>query len=154
MESRAIKAGQLFNEGYNCAQSVFMAYADLVGIDGKTASQISLGFGGGMGRMREVCGAVSGMVLLTGFVCEMEGGRDAEGKKKNYQLVQTLMKRFEELNGSYICRELLGLEKKNDTPTPEKRNEAYYKKRSCRELVQSAAEILEEIIFFQEKAGK
>lgn len=149
MESRVEKAAQLFSDGYNCAQSVFMVYADLVGLDEKTASQISIGFGGGMGRMREVCGAVSGMVMLTGFVSGMENGKDAEGKKNNYQLVQILMKSFEELNGSYICKELLGLEKK-DGPTPAERNGEYYKKRPCKDLVQDACRILEKVIFTEE----
>lgn len=149
MKSRVEKAAQLFSEGYNCSQSVFMAYADLVGMDEIMAKQVSLGLGGGMGRMREVCGAVSGMVLLTGFVSGMEDGADAEGKKKNYQLVQELMKRFEEMNGSYICKQLLGLEEK-DGPTPAKRTQEYYKKRPCKELVMDAARLLEEIVFTPE----
>lgn len=149
MESRVEKAAQLFSEGYNCSQSVFMAYADLVGLDETTAKQVSLGLGGGMGRMREVCGAVSAMVLLSGFVSGMEDGADAEGKKKNYQLVQELMKQFQEKNGSYICKQLLGLEKKDGT-VPEARTEAYYQKRPCKELVCDAARILEERVFNKE----
>lgn len=149
MESRVEKAATLFEEGYNCSQSVFMAYADLIGMDESTAKQVSLGLGGGMGRMREVCGAVSGMVLLTGFVSGMENGADAEGKKNNYQLVQNLMKRFERENGSYICKQLLGLEEK-DGPVPEQRTEGYYKKRPCKDLVCDAARILEKVVFTEE----
>lgn len=149
MKSRVEKAAALFAEGYNCSQSVFMAYADLIGMDDSTAKQVSLGLGGGMGRMREVCGAVSGMVLLTGFVSGMENGADAEGKKNNYQLVQNLMKRFEQENGSYICKQLLGLEEK-DGPVPERRTEGYYKKRPCKDLVCDAARILEEVVFTEE----
>lgn len=149
MESRVEKAAELFGEGYNCAQSVFMAYADLVGMDEITAKQVSLGLGGGMGRMREVCGAVSGMVLLTGFVSGMKDGADSEGKKNNYRLVQELMKSFEEENGSYICKQLLGLEEK-DGPVPEKRTEQYYRKRPCKELVCEAARLLEKMVFTEE----
>ncbi len=149
MESRVEKAAELFSQGYNCSQSVFLAYADLVGLDFETAKNVSLGLGGGMGRMREVCGAVSGMVLLTGFVSGMKDGADAEGKKNNYALVQKLMKRFEEMNGSYVCKVLLGLEKK-DGPVPAARTEEYYKKRPCKDLVRDAAGILEEVIFTEE----
>ncbi|MCD7826450.1 MAG: C-GCAxxG-C-C family protein [Clostridiaceae bacterium] len=109
MESRKEMAQKLFKEGYNCSQSVFAAYADRYGIDRETALKISASFGGGMGRMREVCGAVSGMFLVAGLETGSTDGKDAAGKKYNYQIVQDLAEEYRKQNGSIICRELLGL---------------------------------------------
>ena len=147
MESRIGKAEELFREGYNCSQAVFLAYADLVGIDFDTAKKLSCGFGGGMGRMRDTCGAVSAMVLLTGFFEGMEDGADAEGKKRNYALVQKLVNRFKEMYGSYNCQELLGILAKEKSSTPEARTEEYYKVRPCIRHILAAARILEEELF-------
>ena len=145
----ADKAVQLFKEGYNCSQSVFAAFADKYGIDQELALRLSASFGGGMGRMREVCGAVSGMLLAAGLETGAVDGSDREGKAANYKEVQTLADLFREENGSIICRELLGLEQKDGRtpPVPEKRTEEYYKKRPCVELVRCAAEILEKRYF-------
>lgn len=151
MESRVERAEALFKEGYNCSQAVFLAYADLVGLDFETALKVSCGFGGGMGRMRETCGAVSAMALFSGFFENMKDGADAEGKKRNYELVRKLVHRFEEQNGSYICRDLLGLlAKEKESATPEKRTDEYYKKRPCLRHIASAARILEEELFMEE----
>ena len=141
--TRKEKAMQAFKEGYNCAQSLLIAYEDMLTIDLETAKKISSPFGGGMGRLREVCGAVSGMFMVLGFIEGYNGADDFDGKKSLYEHVQLLGKRFEEENGSIICRELLGLTVKHDDATPEKRTESYYKARSCEECVGSAAEILE-----------
>ena len=155
MESRAERAAKLFMEGCNCAQAVFVTYADLYGFDKATAMRIAASFGAGMGRMREVCGAVSGMFLVAGMETGATKGRDQEGKRRNYEVVQQLAARFKEEYGSIICRELLGLDKKQLTEkereqmlgvTPQARTAEYYKKRPCKEQIVCAAKILEETI--------
>lgn len=151
MDTMRDKAEQLFKEGYNCSQSVFAAFSDRYGIDRELALKLSASFGAGMGRMREVCGAVSGMMMVVGLETGATVGADQEGKKHNYDIVQALAAKFREQNGSIICREILGLdqgEKKPDVTntTPEARNEEYYKKRPCLHKVGDAAEILEEFL--------
>ena len=130
------KAVELFKSGYNCSQAVFGAYADELGIDFDTAVKISSSFGGGMGRMREVCGALTGSFMVLGM---LEGGydaRDNKAKAEHYKNIQDL------------CRELLGLSQKGaDDPIPELRTEGYYKKRPCVELVELAARNLDEMYF-------
>lgn len=143
---RREKAMALFEEGYNCAQSVFLAFADLHGIDERTAAALSSSFGGGMGRLREVCGAVSGMFLTLGILYGYDDPKAKEEKTEAYARVQELAAAFEEKNGSIICRELLGLSVKKEAPTPEARTKEYYQKRPCKELVGDAAEILERYI--------
>lgn len=141
------RAVELFKEGYNCSQSVFTAFAHRFGIDEETAKKISAGLGGGVGRMREVCGAVSGAAMVIGSICSAVDGKDSDGKQKNYELVREFADRFTTQNGSIICRELLGLDvKMENTAEPDKRTAEYYKKRPCVELVSCAAEILEEMI--------
>ena len=144
--TRREKAMQLFEEGYNCAQSVFLAFEDLHGIDRKTAAKLSSSFGGGMGRLREVCGAVSGMFMTAGVLYGYDDPKASTEKSEHYGRIQELAKAFEEKNGSIVCRELLGLEVKRETPVPEVRTAEYYKKRPCKELVGDAAEILEAYI--------
>ncbi|BBF44993.1 C_GCAxxG_C_C family protein [Lachnospiraceae bacterium KM106-2] len=147
MESRKEKAMGLFKQGYNCSQSVFAAFSDLYGIDEETALKISSSFGGGMGRMREVCGAVSGMLMVAGLETGTTDGKDREGKAHNYAVVQELAEEYRKRNGSIICRELLGLDKKEFKETmPEERTKEYYKKRPCAELVGQAAEIIENVL--------
>lgn len=148
-KTRGEIAEEYFLQGYNCTQSVFLAFADIYGFDKETAAKISASFGGGMGRMREVCGTVSGMFLVAGMETGATEGKDAEGKQRNYAMVQKLAAKFKERNGSIICRELLGLGadgKPVDTTItkPEERNEQYYKKRPCKNLVRMAAEIAAE----------
>ena len=141
------RAVELFNEGYNCSQSVFTAFAHRFNIDEETAKKISAGLGGGVGRMREVCGAVSGAAMVIGSICSAEDGKDNDGKQKNYELVREFADRFIKRNGSIVCRELLGLDvKMEDSAKPDSRTAEYYKKRPCVELVGDAAEILAEII--------
>lgn len=141
--TRKEKAMQSFKDGYNCAQCMLIAFEDLLSIDLETALKISSPFGGGMGRLREVCGSVSGMFMVLGFVKGYDAADDYAGKKELYEHVQELARRFEADNGSIICRELLGLTVKHDDATPEKRTEEYYKVRPCDEKVGSAAEIFE-----------
>lgn len=143
---RAQKAMALFKEGYNCAQAVFLAYSDKYDMDTEAASRLASSFGGGFGRMREVCGAVSGMGMVAGMLYGYDSPKDFEGKTKHYARIQKLAGKFTEDNGSIVCKELLGLEKKEETHVPEKRTEEYYKKRPCGELVGIAAAILEEYI--------
>ena len=137
----------LFKEGFNCSQSVFVAFSDRFGIDEETAKKISAGLGGGLGRMREVCGAVSGAAMVIGSIASATDGKDSESKQKNYELVREFSERFTKRNGSIICRELLGLDVKMEkSAEPEKRTAEYYKKRPCVELVADAVEILSELI--------
>jgi C_GCAxxG_C_C family probable redox protein len=138
-------AKELFSKGYNCSQSVFAAFCDETGLDIDTALKISSSFGGGMGRLREVCGAVSGMFMVVGMKYGYTDPFDKKAKTEHYKLIQDLAKQFEKENGSIICRELLGLSVKADIPVPEDRTESYYKKRPCAELVENAARILDAI---------
>ena len=152
MESRKEKAMELFAQGYNCSQSVVLAYADVLGLDWEQAAKLSASFGGGLGRLRHVCGSVSGMAMVAGMLTATSDPTDKEQKKENYEVVQQLAKEFEKRNGSIICRELLGLDddQKNAVgadyqtgATPEPRTKEYYKKRPCKELVGEACDILE-----------
>lgn len=145
-EERAKLAHDLFCDGYNCAQAVAIAFSDVIGIDKNDVSRLVSGFGGGFGRMREVCGAVSGGVFVLNA---LYGGFDVNNnnlKAEHYSLIQTFLKEFSLKNGSYICRELLNLECQNDNPIPEKRTEQYYKKRPCAELVGISASITAQLI--------
>lgn len=135
------KAEDLFLKGYNCAQAVFCAFADEIGIEEEMALKLSSSFGGGMGRMREVCGAVSGMFMVLGALEGYSLPDDNIAKKELYSKVQKLAAEFKQENGSIICRELLG-EGISSTPTPTERTESFYKKRPCKEYVGMAAEIL------------
>lgn len=142
----AQKAMELFKEGFNCSQSVFLAFEDKYQMDRKTALMLSSSFGGGMGRLREVCGAVSGMFMVAGVLYGYDDPKDYEAKKVHYERIQQLAKEYELRNGSIVCRQLLGLGEGKDAPTPEKRTEEYYKKRPCAELVGMAAAIMEQYI--------
>lgn len=141
--TRKEKAMQSFLEGYNCSQCMMLAFEDYLTIDIETALKIAAPFGGGMGRLREVCGSVSGMFMVFGFLKGYSQPGDYNGKKELYEHIQELARRYEEANGSIICRELLGLNVKHQEATPEKRTEEYYKKRPCAAKIGSAAEILE-----------
>ena len=145
-QERAEQAREYFTSGYNCAQSVFLAYQDITGIDEVLAATISAPFGGGMGRLREVCGAVSGMTMVAGFIAPNSQPNDNENKKNCYATVQSLAEEFRAENGSIICRELLGLAQQKDDPTPSPRTGEYYKRRPCAEYVAIAARILGEKI--------
>ena len=142
IEKRVEKAKELFHQGFNCSQSVFAACADIYGIEDEAlALRLSASFGGGIGRMRQTCGAACGMFMLAGLENGSAIEGDAEGKKQNYALVQDLAAKFQAENGSLICSELLGIAPKPQEPTPEARTEAYYQKRPCVEMVASAVRI-------------
>ena len=142
----AQKAMNLFKEGYNCSQSVFLAFKDLYGIDRSTALKLSSSFGGGLGRLREVCGSVSGMFLTAGILYGYDSPKDRSSKTEHYKRIQELARSFEELNGSIVCRELLGLDQKKESYVPEERTKDYYRKRPCEQIVGCAAYIMEEYI--------
>ena len=154
IEERVEKAKRLFKEGgYNCCQAVVLAYNDLFGLDDETAAAMSSGFGGGMGRMREVCGSVSGMVMLAGLMRPANDPSVKEWRTANYALVQEMASDFKAANGSIVCKELLGLvpigscsPAPKESPEPSDRTPEYYKKRPCEELVGIAARIVGEKI--------
>ncbi len=152
IEERVAKARRLFKEGgYNCCQSVVLAYNDILGVDDHVAAVISSGFGGGMGRMREVCGTVSGMTMLAGMMLPADDPSIKAARTANYALVQEMAGKFREMNGSIVCRELLGLvpmgsgaQACKESPEPSDRTAEYYKKRPCEELVGISARIVGE----------
>lgn len=137
------KAKALFEEGYNCAQSVAGAFAGDMGMDIAQAALLSSSFGGGIGRLREVCGCVSGMALVAGYLYGYSDPEAVEEKAELYALIQELAGKFREENGSIICRELLEGITGDSSPSPEERTEQYYHVRPCGELTASAAMILE-----------
>ena len=141
IDQRVEKAVALFKQGFNCSQSVVAACADIYGMDEQTALRLSASFGGGIGRMRQTCGAACGMFLLAGLEKGSAVPGDAEGKMQNYAFVQDLATKFRDENGSLICAELLGIAPKPQNPMPEARTEAYYRKRPCADMVASAVRI-------------
>ena len=160
IEERVEKAKRLFKEGgYNCCQAVVLAYNDVFGISDEMAASLSSGFGGGMGRMREVCGSVSGMVMLAGLIKPAADPKDKVSRTANYTLVQEVAADFNALNGSIVCRELLGLSPMGtatvnssdihgipESPIPSDRTPEYYQTRPCEELVGISARIIGEKI--------
>ncbi|WP_297418261.1 C-GCAxxG-C-C family protein [Clostridium sp.] len=146
MNNARKRAMELFKQGYNCSQSVFGAFCEECGIDFETALKLSSSFGGGMGRLREVCGAVSGMFMVAGMQYGYSDPKDSQSKAEHYKLIQELAEQFKEKNGSIVCKELLGLSNQKDSYIPEKRTSEYYKKRPCAEIVGDAAQIIEEFI--------
>ena len=144
--TRAETAMQLFSDGYNCAQSVSLAFADLINVSSAELTRLSSSFGGGMGRLREVCGAVTGMFMIAGLLFGCDGPKGGETKTAHYAEIQELARRFEEKTGSIICRRLLGLDEGASDPKPEPRTEGYYQTRPCKELVGIAAGILDDFI--------
>lgn len=146
MQSRVEEAVQTFESGFGCAQSVFATYADLFGMDRETALKLASPLGGGIGRMREVCGAVSGMALLAGLKDGNIDPADEEGRERIYLLVREMSDLFKEENGTIICRELLGIKTREQSAKPEKRTDEYYAGRPCSRLVASAAKIIEEML--------
>lgn len=145
--TRREKAMALFEQGYNCSQAVAGAFCDKTTVDFDTMMRLASVFGGGMGRLREVCGAVSGMFIITGLLYGYDSSEDIQAKKALYSQVQALANSFKNKNGSYVCRELLSLGSVGaDSPVPEVRTAEYYKKRPCKELVGDAADILEQFI--------
>lgn len=142
VQEREQRARELFTQGYNCCQAVAMTFADVIGLPEQEIAAISSGFGGGMGRMREVCGTVSAMTMVAGAIIPANDVNDRDAKSANYALVQEMAGEFRQMNGSIICRELLGLAKPEGTHVPEQRTPEYYKKRPCGELCSIAAGII------------
>lgn len=141
---RVEKAKELFKSGYNCSQAVLGVFCEELGLDFETAMKLASSFGGGMGRMREVCGTVSGMFMAAGLAYST-----SDNKAQQYKIVQELARRFKEKNGSIICKELLAGVETSTSPIPSERTETYYKKRPCVDLVGDSVEILEQ--FLQEQ---
>ncbi len=139
---RTKQAVEFFEQGYNCSQAVFMAYSDLYGIEKEAAAKLATSFGGGMGRLREVCGAVSGMFLVLGLHNPFTDPRDKAAKNTNYKAVQRTANEFKSIMGSYICADLLKLKHEPQNPESSERNEVYYKSRPCKRCVAIAAEII------------
>lgn len=136
--SKGAIAKDYFKNGYNCSQAVAMAFADEIQMDPDSIARLTIGYGGGMGRMREVCGAISGVTFV---LSALYGDRP---KNDVYKMVQDVANSFKAQNGSVVCRELLGLaEKAPLSPIAEPRTEKYYKKRPCAALVETAADLLE-----------
>ena len=150
MIKRGERAKELFLQGYTCAQAVVLASEDMTGLDTTTAAKLSSGFGGGMGRMREVCGAVSGMFMVYDLVCGYSEPGDMESKKRVYADIRELAERFKaQSGGSVVCRELLVGVQTTTGGDPEQRTPEYYQKRPCPNLVALAADVLDE--FLREK---
>lgn len=144
LSARVEQAVDNFMQGYGCCQSVVAAFADLYGLDDTMAKRIAAGFGGGVGRMRMMCGAVSALVILVGLDCGQTEGSDREGKSACYRVVQQLLERSRQQNGSIICAELLGIngyERAHSSYVASERTAEYYKKRPCAAKVESAARL-------------
>ncbi len=145
MSAREEQAVQNFLAGCNCAQSVAMAYADVLGLTAQQAAMASVGFGGGMGRLRLHCGAFSAAVMLAGAL-EGDMGADKEHRPQTYARVQEIYRRFVERNGTVSCAELLGRAGVPEDPTPEQRTPEYYAKRPCAGVIRSACQLIDEML--------
>ena len=142
LKQRTELAVSYFEQGYNCSQAVFMAYADKYQIDSETAAKLATSFGGGMGRLREVCGAVSGMFFVLGLHYPFTQPTDKVAKDTNYKAVQRTAAEFKSVMGSYICADLLKTKREPQQPESAERNEAYYNMRPCTRCVAVAAGIV------------
>lgn len=149
VDERVERAQAYFKAGYNCAQAVVMAFDDVMQMSPDELARLAAPFGGGMGRMREVCGTVSGMAFLAGAIKPSTNPSDLEERKENYALVQLFADKFREENGDIVCRRLLGLEpiaERAETAMPSERTPEYYRKRPCSEYVGCAARIVAEYL--------
>ena len=135
---------ELFMQGYNCAQAVAMAFSDLTGLTPEFSAKMASSFGGGMGRMREVCGAVSGMLMVAGILYGYDQPEEGPVKKQHYAMVQALAAEFRQEAGSIICREILNNPPSDPAPSP--RTEAYYASRPCARMVVLACRVLDRYI--------
>lgn len=145
-KTRADRAEELFRMGYNCCQSTFGAFCDVTNLSLCDAMKIASPFGAGFGKLREVCGAVTGMCMVYGYKNGYNDPKDKDGKIRVYKAVQDMCNEFREKMGSYICREMLNLKKDEDLPEPAIRDENYYKSRPCVNACRVAAEIVEKYI--------
>ena len=142
--NHAQKAFELFKSGYNCAQAVAVSFCDLTGLTESQAARMASAFGGGMGRMREVCGAVSGMFMVLGILYGYEDPKDDATKKELYTQVQALAENFKKDAGSIICREILKNPPSDPNPSP--RTAEYYAMRPCERMVFNAASLMDDFI--------
>ena len=142
--NHAEKAFDLFKSGYNCAQAVAVSFCDLTGLTEKQAARMASGFGGGIGRLREVCGAVSGMFMVLGILYGYDDPKDDATKKVLYTQIQALAEDFKKDAGSIICREILKNPPSDPNPSP--RTAAYYAMRPCERMVYNAAALLDDFI--------
>ena len=138
----SLYAGELFLSGYSCSQAVVVAFCDVTGLDKDFAAKISSSFGGGMGRMREVCGAVSGMLMVAGILYGYDTPGEDSAKREHYQRVQALAGEFRQQIGSIVCREILKNPPSDPNPTP--RTAEFYKARPCARMVILAAKLLDD----------
>ncbi|MDD2458117.1 MAG: C-GCAxxG-C-C family protein [Eubacteriales bacterium] len=143
MMSHADRAEALFKSGYNCAQSMIGAFEGEIGIDFETSIRLAASFGGGMGRLREVCGALTGLFMVIGLQSGYSDPEDHEAKTRHYQRVQDLAAQFRDRFGTLLCRDLLELEESISEPVPEKRTEEYYQRRPCAQYIRFAASLLD-----------
>jgi len=145
IEEKGLLAESFFMQGFNCSQSVVAAFAQEIGLSQEQAIKMSAGFGAGFGRMREVCGAFSGIVFVASALF---GNTDPAEKSAFYKEIQDLAESYKKENGgaSIVCKELLGLKKSEGTWVAEKRTQEYYKKRPCPKLVKLAAQITQTYI--------
>lgn len=146
MSAKGDKAYELFKQGYNCSQAVFGAFCEELGVDFETAVKLASGFGGGIGRMREVCGTFTGLTMAASLIYGYDDPKATDTKTELYEKIRELSERFKADNGSIICRELLGLQQAEKSAVPEARTSEYYKKRPCAELCRYAADLLDEFI--------
>ena len=140
----SLLAAELFLKGYNCAQAMLVAYCDVTGLEESFSAKLASSFGGGMGRMREVCGAVSGMLMVAGLLYGYETPGDDVSKKAHYALVQELAGKFRAEAGSIVCREILKDPPSDPNPTP--RTAEFYQKRPCTRMLILAAQVLDAYI--------
>ena len=142
MKDYSQQAVENFENGYNCAQSVFLAYAQDYDINKEMALKLSSSFGGGMGRLREVCGAVTAMFAIAGLEKGYTSNNDDDAKAKHYELIQNLAEEFKKEYGTILCRDLLELEEETSSPIPSKRTEEYYQSRPCTKFIKKACELI------------
>lgn len=141
-EERIALAVELFKSGYNCSQAIVGAFADLYGLTREDALKVSASFGGGIGRMRETCGAACGLFILAGLKFGSTDAKDSDAKAENYRVVQELAEKFKQQNGFLKCRDLLGLsENVKESHKPEERTQQYYERRPCSKIVEDAARL-------------
>ncbi len=152
MSKHSDRAVELFKQGFNCSQAVFAAFADEFEMDEKTALKASAGLGGGVGRLREVCGALSAAAMAAGMVYGATDGSRQDQKAQTYKIVRQIADEFKKQNGSLICRDMLKLDARDiGSYVPEERTEDFYKKRPCLKIIESTAKLADKIIFNAEE---
>ncbi len=155
VEERQKRAEEIFQQGYNCCQAVLLAFSDIIeGVDEQTLSTVGSGLGGGVARLREVCGAVSGMAIVSGFIEPATDPKDMSRRTANYAMVQGFASEFKKERGSIVCRELLGIrveEVRQETPKPSERTQQYYHARPCVINVGLAARIVADYLMTSAK---